>query len=310
MSCVPVDAAAEACANCGKEANDAVKLKNCTACFLVKYCGADCQKVHRKQHKKACKERAAELKDEKLYTQGTERAEADFCPLCLLAIPMPVAEHSQFYYCCMKKVCNGCLWAAKRQGIANTCAFCRTTAPKNNEEGLALVQNRVAAKNPEAICHLGAAYFRGTLGLEKNEPRAIKLWSEAAELGSAAALCRLGCAYDQGDGGVTPNKAKALRCFESAAMKGHMQSRHNLGAFELKENENFDRALRHYLISAKMGFKESIDIIRGFFTFGQATKAQYADALKCYQGAVEETKSDQREEAARLHHLIFPTVLG
>ena len=89
-SCVPVPAPAaaanteEVCANCGKGANDTFKLKNCTACFLVKYCSVDCQKIHRKQHKKACKERAAELKDDKLYGQGHERSEEDFCPICLL----------------------------------------------------------------------------------------------------------------------------------------------------------------------------------------------------------------------------------
>ena len=64
MSCVPVTAAtkaAEACANCGKEGNDdGVKLKNCTACRLVKYCCVECQKAHRKIHKKACKKRSAE----------------------------------------------------------------------------------------------------------------------------------------------------------------------------------------------------------------------------------------------------------
>ncbi|EJK56362.1 hypothetical protein THAOC_23765, partial [Thalassiosira oceanica] len=81
MSCVPVPPTVEACANCGKEGSDTFKLKNCTACFLVKYCSVDCQKIHRKQHTKACKERAAELKDEKLYSQGHDRAEGDFCPL-------------------------------------------------------------------------------------------------------------------------------------------------------------------------------------------------------------------------------------
>ncbi|EJK77124.1 hypothetical protein THAOC_01065 [Thalassiosira oceanica] len=84
MSCVPVPATAankeEVCANCGKEGNDTVKLKNCTACFLVKYCSVDCQKIHRKQHKKACKERAAELKDEKLYGQGHEKPRGGFLP--------------------------------------------------------------------------------------------------------------------------------------------------------------------------------------------------------------------------------------
>ena len=43
-TCVPV-AAVDACANCGKHGSDAVKLKNCTACLLVKYCGVDCQKT-------------------------------------------------------------------------------------------------------------------------------------------------------------------------------------------------------------------------------------------------------------------------
>ncbi|EJK65349.1 hypothetical protein THAOC_13799, partial [Thalassiosira oceanica] len=54
-SCVPAVAAADVCANCGREGGDGVKLKNCTACLLVKYCGVDCQKAHRKQHKKLCK---------------------------------------------------------------------------------------------------------------------------------------------------------------------------------------------------------------------------------------------------------------
>ena len=66
---------------------DIVKLKNCNACRLVKYCGVGCQKAHRKQHRKACKLRAAELKDEKLYGQGHERPENDFCHICTLPIP-------------------------------------------------------------------------------------------------------------------------------------------------------------------------------------------------------------------------------
>ena len=80
---VPADVEGEeTCANCGKHGSNTVKLKSCTACRLVKYCGVDCQKAHRKQHKKACKQRAAELKDEQLYSQGHERPEGDFCPIC------------------------------------------------------------------------------------------------------------------------------------------------------------------------------------------------------------------------------------
>ena len=121
----------EACANCGKHGNGTVKLKNCTACRLVKYCGVDCQRAHRKQHKKACKQREAELKDEQLYSQGLERPEGHFCPICTLPIPLPIEQHSLFTYCCMKRVCNGCLLAVCRRGMGDTCPSagrpCQTT---------------------------------------------------------------------------------------------------------------------------------------------------------------------------------------
>ena len=74
----------EICANCGKTGSDTVKLRNCTACRLVRYCSVDCQRAHRRQHKGACKKRAAELKDEQLYSQGHGRMEEDFCPIFAL----------------------------------------------------------------------------------------------------------------------------------------------------------------------------------------------------------------------------------
>ncbi|EJK71362.1 hypothetical protein THAOC_07207, partial [Thalassiosira oceanica] len=117
MSCVPVmDDGDEACANCGKQGSDTVVLKNCTACRLVKYCGVDCQRAHRKQHKKACKQRAAELEDEQLYGQGLERPEGDFCPICTLPIPLPMDTHSTFNSCCAKQICNGCNMATQKRG--------------------------------------------------------------------------------------------------------------------------------------------------------------------------------------------------
>ena len=299
MSCVPVDAAAEACANCGKEGTDGVKLKNCTACLLVKYCDTDCQKIHRKQHKKACKKRAAELKDEKLYGQGHERVEEDFCPLCLLAIPLPLPHYASLHPCCAKMVCNGCNYASYHQGICDSCPFCRTVYPKSDEESFGMTKKRVAARDPRAICQLGAMYRSGLGGLEKNVPRAVELLSEAADLGSAAALVELGAAYHTGSG-VAQDKAKGTRCWESGAMKGEITCRHKLGLLEIVDNKNYDRGLRHYLISAKMGYKDSLDAIKEMFAEGRATKAQYAEALRGYQDALMEMKSPERDEAAKI----------
>ena len=63
---------------------------------------------------------------------------------------------------------------------------------------------------------------------------------------------------------------------------------------------NYELAVQHWMISAKMGFEESLNDIKGMFMEGHATKAQYAEALLGYQGAVEEMKGPQREEAKRL----------
>ena len=60
--------------------------------------------------------------------------------------------------------------------------------------------------------------------------------------------------------------------------------------------------MRHFLISAKMGHKDSVAEIKGMLMSGIATKEQYAQALKGYQAAVEEMKSHDRDEAKRLRY--------
>eukprot|EP00956_Cyclotella_meneghiniana_P029826 scaffold73427_cov23-Cyclotella_meneghiniana.AAC.1 len=66
----------ESCAACSKAD---VSLKSCKVCKLVKYCGADCQVAHRPAHKQACRKRAAELFDLKLFAQPPRKEE---CPIC------------------------------------------------------------------------------------------------------------------------------------------------------------------------------------------------------------------------------------
>ncbi|EJK71803.1 hypothetical protein THAOC_06721 [Thalassiosira oceanica] len=229
MRCVPCEANGdEVCANCGKLGSDAVKLKNCTACRLVKYCGVDCQRAHRKKHKKACKRRAAELKDERLYSQGQERPEGDFCSICTLPIPLPTGTHS---------------------GI-------------------------------------------------NDATRAFELWKVAAGLGSIDAHNSLGSRYFHGVG-VTYDIAKAVQHWETAAMKGITMARCDLGTVEYQIG-NPERAVRHYLIAAKMGDKTALNNIKEMFVDGCATKAQYAEALKGYQDSLDEMKSPERDEAYAL----------
>ena len=151
----------------------------------------------------------------------------------------------------MKLICHGCVVAANKRGM-NDCPFCRTPIPDNEAESLAMLQARVAKKDPEAIYHLGGKYLQGGLGLQKDARKAVELWTEAAELGSIEALNNLGVLYYTGEG-VQQDMAKAADFYEKAAMQGHVKSRHSLGIVE-EEKGNYDNAVSHFLISAKMGY--------------------------------------------------------
>ncbi|EJK69750.1 hypothetical protein THAOC_08959, partial [Thalassiosira oceanica] len=235
---------------------------------------------------------------ERLLNEGQERWEGDRCSICFLFIGFPVGEHARMNVCCMKRVCEGCILAANLRGINDRCPFCRAHRPSDDASKLAMIQKRVGKRDAEAIKYLGNEYFYGTLGLAKDVPRAIELWTEAAELGSVDAHYMLGVAYYYGYG-ADEDKPRGIQHWEEAAMKGHAESRHCLGVAEV-DNDNYELAVRHWMVSAKMGGEDSLNSIKESFMEGEATKAQYAEALRGYGDAVVEMKSHQREEAKRL----------
>ena len=103
------------CASCGTAESDDIKLKNCTACYLVRYCSVKCQKAHRPKHKKECKKRAAELRDELLFKQPESSHYGD-CPICCLPLPVDVSNlDSNLMTCCSKIICNGCNFANQKR---------------------------------------------------------------------------------------------------------------------------------------------------------------------------------------------------
>ena len=234
--------------------------------------------------------------------EGHEMPEGHACTICFLPIEIPAEPHSMVKPCCMKRVCNGCILAANLRGINNKCPFCRTPLPRDDASTHEMVQRRAGKGDADAISSLAGHYFYGDLGLAKDVPRAMELWTEAARLGSLDAHDRLGARYYIGDD-VKMDKPRGVHHWQQAAMKGHVLSRDNLGVDECSKG-HYDLALQHYLISAKMGYKGSLDGIKRMFTIGRATKAQYAEALRGYGDAVEETKSPQREEAKRFEALM------
>ena len=195
------------CANCGKGEECSGDLKSCT-CKLVKYCNRDCQIAHRPQHKKACKKRAAELHDEKLFK---EPPPPDDCPICML--PPPLYDNhlgtTCFHSCCGKSICDGCNYAMMKSG-AKLCAFCRTPFAKSDKEEVLRLKELMEKGNAGAFNQLASYYAYETYGLPQDQAKANELYLKAGELGCAGAYFNLGCAYENGDG-VEIDMKKAKR---------------------------------------------------------------------------------------------------
>jgi TPR repeat protein len=278
------------CANCGKVEVDDVKLKICTACKLVKYCSVDCQKNHRPQHKKACKKRAAEIRDVQLFTQPDESYLGE-CPICCLPLPLDTSK-SGINSCCSKRICDGCNIANKKreqeEGMDHRCAYCREPLPDTEEEAIQNERKRAKANDPIALCQVGVECEE-----EGDIEGAIQYYSKAAELGNMSAHYNLSLLYGEG---VEKDMKKEMHHLEEAAIGGHAGARWNLGLHE-EDSGRIGRAMKHFIIAANLGYDEALDAVKMGFMDGVVSKEDFEAALRGHQAAVDATKSQQREEA-------------
>ena len=284
------------CASCGTAGGDDVKLKNCTACYLVKYCSVNCQRQHRPQHKKECKKRAAELKDQLLFRQPECTHRGD-CPICLLPIPIATSKEtvrSTLYQCCSKYVCDGCAHANNlretQERLPKSCPFCRHPLPRSVEESLLHQKKRVKANDPAALQREGMDHT-----LAGKYVTAIKYFEKAAGLGDIEAHFNLSDIYYRGRG-VEKDMKKFIYHLEEAAIGGHVVARDNLGAVESQKG-NLKRVLKHYIIAAKLGFEESMEHLKKYYECGALSKEDFAAVLTAHRAAVDAMKSPQRDAA-------------
>ncbi|EJK56063.1 hypothetical protein THAOC_24118 [Thalassiosira oceanica] len=186
-------------------------MKICGACVRELPDGSYSAEQRRlRQSIRRCEECVAAGNRLVLMKKGRTRSEADDCPICQLPLPLDVNEW-MFKPCCMKLVCDGCTFAARKRGMWD-CPFCRTPTP-DKEQALAMIQKRADKGDPVAMYNLGTKYHFGQYGLVKDVTRAVELYERAAELGE-----------------VEKDMAKAIRHYEAAAMGGdHMMMSVKLG---------------------------------------------------------------------------------
>jgi tetratricopeptide (TPR) repeat protein len=280
------------CASCGITAVDNIKLKICTACKLVRYCSVKCQRKHRPQHKRACKKRAAEIRDEILFKMPESTHLGD-CPICLLPLPLDIEIKCSMTACCSKTFCTACACANKNreldEGVAHKCPFCRHPEPKNQAEVDQIRRRRLEANDPDAFCQVGSKRY-----CEGDYEGAFEYFTKAAELGDAGAHFQLSTMYNYGNAFVERDSKKEVYHLEVAAIKGHPKARHNLGCEE-HDHGSFEKAIKHFNIAVSQGYYPSLELLQEFYEEGRLGKEDFTASFRSYQAAIDATKSPQRE---------------
>jgi TPR repeat protein len=196
--------------------------------------------------------------------------------------------------CCSKRICFGCNYANKKReyeaGLRERCVFCREPLPNSHEEVNKRCKNRIKKNCPVALREEGRVRCH-----EGDHKGAVEYLTKAAELGEAEAHYYLSVLYYNGYG-VEKDMKKAINHMEEAAIGGHLKARKNLGTIE-RSNGYVERAKKHFIIAANLGEDESLQFLRELHAEGNASKEDYADALRGYQAAVDATKSPERERA-------------
>ena len=280
------------CASCGIAEIDDVKLVPCDGCDLVKYCSDDCKENHKSDHVDDCKKRAAELRDEILFKQPESTHVGD-CPICCVPLPLD-GEISMMHSCCSKVICKGCVHAnimrEREKRLQHTCPFCRKPFPTTTEEEDKRRMKRVKANDPVAMVCEGIEHCK-----KEEYSRAFEYYTKAAEMGYILAHYRLALLYHNGEG-VEKDMGKYMNHLEKAAIGGHPDARFLLGHHEL-ENDNTERAVKHWIIAATHGEDCAVKMLMNMFKGGFVENEVLASALRAHKAAVDATKSPERAAA-------------
>ena len=311
---------ASCCADCGKKEGGGgdISLKVCKACMGVRYCNAVCQRKHWATHKKQCKLRAAELRDEALFKDPPPKED---CPICFSPMPVsliscvslpaatvssvPIHDYAitnkelakegmeECFVCCGKSVCKGCIHSCRESGTRK-CPFCNAyRCSKTNEEMADEIMKRVEANDAASICLLANYYNHGLNGYQQDLAKAIDFFTKAAELGFSEAHCQLGDIYHEGG-----DLKKAKFHFGAAAMAGHELARYNLGSLEYKSGK-MEQAVKHWTIAASAGEYDAMHELRLSFEEGSVSKESINSTLAAYNNSCVEMRSEARDACIR-----------
>ena len=242
-------------------------------------------------------EMAAEIRDDKLFMQPDESHLGE-CPICCLPLPLDLSK-SGITSCCCEHICYGCDHANQTretlQGLEQRCPYCREPLTKTEEEIEKNQKKRVKANDPVALRELGKKCRD-----EGDYNRAFQYFTKSAELGDIGAHLEVSVLYRKGQG-VELDKKKGEFHLEEAAIGGHPKARINLGFIEQRRGRH-ERAAKHFIIAAKLGHDQALEVVKNGYKRGFVSKEDFAAALREHHAAVDATKSKQRDSAYAFHN--------
>jgi TPR repeat protein len=246
------------------------------------------------------------------------------CPICFLPMPVkmiccaslpdatsssvPIADfaianerlaakHTENYYpCCGKSICKGCVVSFYETGNKDKCPFCNAEISlfRTDEEKIADIIKRVEANDPGAICELACCYYCGRGGVQQDRAKSRELHMKAADLGSSMAHYLLaGNYYDGGD------LKKSNFHYEAAAMAGHELARSFVGTLEYNSG-NVERAVKHWTIAASAGEYTAMQNLITLFEDNVVSRESIDTTLTAYNSSCAEMRSEARDASIRL----------
>jgi len=186
------------------------------------------------------------------------------------------------------------------------CPFCRVELTTSLSEHIKRTKIRMKAGDASAFNILGEQYKTGGSGLPMDKNKAFELFEQAADLGSMNAHYNISFTFlsdDKVEAFTNINDGQkaiqsTIRHTEIAAIGGHEVARNNLGAMEASLG-NMNRAMKHWMISARAGFDISLKQVGKGYKAGLITKDEYASVLRAYQSSLDEMKSEQRTKVIK-----------
>jgi TPR repeat protein len=198
----------------------------------------------------------------------------------------------EYYPCCGKSVCAGCVHSFRVSGNGYNCPFCNSDrAGKTRDEKVEEVMKRVEANDAASIYMLACYYQHGLNGLQQDEERAMELFTRAADLGFSKAHNNMADVYRKGG-----DMKKAKFHLEAAAMAGHEAARCNFGVMEAHSG-NMERAVKHWTIGASAGDFMAMHNLLVALEKGYVSRESIDSTLTAYNNSCAETRSKARDAA-------------